>query len=144
MRKILLLALLMFTIAIPSFSHEDLSLSSEERYIIRSLDFIVDKTLQAYNDEDSIGFFKYFSPNSSALVSQKSFKAVYLDTYKKDFGGLQAKELLLEESLIDDTFPVLIYLGKFEQCAGVRIIFNFRKEKSGYKITQVRFDRVLF
>ena len=142
MRKLCLVILLVFAIGIPGFSHQ-ISGTSAKEYLARSLDIMVDRTLEAYNSEDYIAFFEYFAKNMNSLTTKQYFKAVYVGSYKKNLGRIKLKKLLRNESFIDPDFPVLTYRAKFEKHDMVLIIVNFAKEHDSYKITQIRFDRLL-
>ncbi len=143
MRKLSLSLLLTFILVIPAFSYYVPSPPSEE-YLARSLDVVVDKTMEAYNFEDYIQFFEHFAKSMSSVTTKEYFRAVYLDTYKKELGELELKRLLRDESKLDLDFPVLVYMAKFEKYDMVVIRVNFEREHDQYKISYISFDKVYY
>jgi len=141
MKKFMLLFVMIFVLSVSSFC-QSISTAPFQKYLINSLGVLVDKTMEGYNLENYVDFYRYFANKMDSIVASRYFKALYVDVYKKDLGYLESKKLLLQESVLDPGFPVLVYECKFENFDKVLLIVNFIKEEGAYRITQVRLSKV--
>ncbi len=137
--KVTLIAIMIS--ATPVFVSLSFSQPTQE-YFVDSLEILANEALEGYNLEDYIKFYQYFSKDMSGLTSKEYFKAVFLDSYKKDLGDIIAKKLLAEKSFLDSNYPILVYNGTFEKANNVLVTINFEKEYDSYRISMIRFDRL--
>ena len=112
-------------------------------YLLGTLEILVDEALLAYNAEDYIKFFEYFSQEMDPITTEQYFRSVYVNGHKRQLGDFVSKQLIREESLIDPDFPMLVYQAIFTKNRDVIITVNFAKEYDNYRIERIRFDRVL-
>ena len=115
-----------------------------QKYMLDTLNLLVDKTLKAYNAENPIEFYRYFADKMEDVAKCNYFEAVYVDGYKKALGFIESRELLEDESSFDPDFPVLAYKCEFEKNPCVFMTVNFIKEDDTYRITQIRFDKIYY
>ncbi len=101
----------------------------------------IDELLTAYNRQNYKVFFKNFSTAVSNTATKHAFRAIYVETYKKNYGKFLAKELIPEKCSFNENFPLLIYRGIFRKDWDVKIGVNFIKEGKSYKILLVSFDK---
>lgn len=138
MKKVSLMVLCVLCLV--SFNNSLLA-QPTSRYLSSSLQVLADKALEAYNNEDSVEFFEYYAESMKPVATSQYFKNMYVDSYKKDLGRLESKELLPAKSSLRTNFPVLAYEGDFENFDKVLITVNFKKEYDNYRITQIKFDK---
>ncbi len=143
MRGLLIIFLAMSFLSIFSLQSNTYCQPSQE-YMIDTLNLLVDKTLDAYNVENHVEFYRYFACRMDPITRSHHFKKVYIDTYKKQLGRILTWELLEKESYFDPDFPVLAYKCEFEKNPCVFMTINFEKENGSYMITQIRFDKILY
>ena len=143
MKGVHLFFLIVIIFSIFIFSHS-IRAQPSKKYMVKTLELLVDEALMGYNLEDYTKFYKYFAEAMKPIATEQYFRAVYIDTHKKSFGFCEVKRLLPEQSSLDPDFPVLVYEGIFEKCDQVLITVNFVKEYDNYRITRINFDRLRF
>ncbi len=112
------------------------------KYLKNTLDLIADKTLEAYNYEDHLGFFKYHSNTLSDLKTKQYFESLFISGYKDTFGNILSKKLVEKESSFDPYYPRLTYKVVCEKYSDVLVAINFQEEAGTYRINQITFDRI--
>lgn len=115
-----------------------------QQYMIDTLNLLVEKTLDAYNLENHVEFYRYFACKMEPVTRSHHFKKVYIDIYKKELGYVESWVLLENESYLNPDFPVLAYQCVFEKNPCVFLTVNFAKENGAYVITEMRFDKVKY
>ncbi|MFO8052500.1 MAG: hypothetical protein R6U54_00875 [Candidatus Omnitrophota bacterium] len=139
MKKIVLtfiVCLLLFSIGF------NLQADTDSSYLKNVLGLIADKTLDAYNRQDYIAFFKYYSNTLSQFKNKKYFDNLFVAAYKDKFGEIVSKELIEEKSSLDSDYPRLVYKASCTKCNDVLITINFQNEFGTYRIKRVVFDRI--
>ena len=112
------------------------------RYMIETLEILVDRTLEAYNIEDHIKFHEYYAKQMNEITVKQYFWANFVEGYKEDFGEYLTRKLLKDKSVLDPDFPMLAYSAEFAKNKKSFIRVNFVKEYDNYRITRMRFDTV--
>jgi hypothetical protein len=143
MRRLCVLFLMMSALSI-FISQPNACSEPSQTYVIDTLNLLVAKTLDAYNVENHVEFYRYFACKMEPITRSHHFKKVYIDIYKKELGRILEWELLEKESYFDPDFPVLAYQCKFEKNPCVFMTINFEKEDGSYMITQIRFDKIMY
>ncbi len=139
MKKIILIS-----VACMMFSLANLCANpiNDSDYLKNVLDSISDKTLEAYNYEDYVAFFKYYSNTLSQLKTKKYFDNLFVSVYKDKFGEILSKKLIEEKSSFDPYYPRLAYQTVCRKVEKVLITIYFQEESDTYRITRVVFDRI--
>ncbi|MCF7870118.1 MAG: hypothetical protein K9M01_03265 [Candidatus Omnitrophica bacterium] len=137
MKKIVLVfvaCLLLFSVGFKIHAANDLEYSKN------ILDLIAKKTLNAYNRQDYLAFFKYYSDSLNQLKTKKYFDNLFIAIYKDRLGDIISKKLIEEKSTLDSDYPSLVYKAICTKCDDVLITVNFQKNSGNYHITRVAFD----
>ena len=116
--------------------------AGEEKKVDAALEAKVDNVLKGYNDDDHKVFFADYAKSMAALATEQTFKTMYVNMAKKDFGKYVSKKLIPAQTVNTGDFPLLVYEGEFEKNKKVKISVNFTKEDGNFKIMQVRFDKM--
>lgn len=114
----------------------------DSTYLKDALESMADKTLEAYNYDDYIAFFKYYSNTLNQLKTKKYFDNLFMSVYKDRFGEIFSKELIEEKSSFDPYYPRLTYRAKCSKYEPVLITVNFQEESGTYRINRITFDRI--
>jgi len=139
MKLFFYLGLVVFLISTVSVCNLKAEVSKE--LLLEYLDFLVSETLDAYNADNYIKFYKYFAPTMDSITTVEYFNVIYRDRYKKTLGYFETKELVPARISLDYDFPVLFYLAKFSKREEVLIAVYFKREEDKYKITDLRFEK---
>ncbi|MCF7877317.1 MAG: hypothetical protein K9L95_02360 [Candidatus Omnitrophica bacterium] len=132
---------LAFIVGLAFFSSNLNAQSENNKYLKNTLDLIADKTLEAYNSQDYIGFFKYYTNSLSQLKTKKYFDNLFVSVYKNSFGDIVSKELVDGKSSFNSDYPRLVYKAKCAKHNNVLIQINFQEESGNYRINRITFDR---
>ncbi|MCF7873188.1 MAG: hypothetical protein K9L80_03210 [Candidatus Omnitrophica bacterium] len=116
--------------------------ANDLEYSKNTLDLIAEKTLDAYNCQDHLAFFKYYSDSLKQLKTKKYFDNLFIAIYKNRFGDIVSKKLIEEKCNLDSDYPSLVYEAVCTKYNNVLITVNFQKDPGSYCITQVAFDRM--
>jgi hypothetical protein len=138
MKKIILIfaaCALFFSAGFEIYAANDLEYSKN------TLDLIAEKTLDAYNHQDYLAFFKYYSDSLKQLKTKKYFDNLFMEIYKNRFGNIVSKKLIDEKCNLDSDYPSLVYEAVCTKNNNVLITVNFQKDPGSYRITRVAFDR---
>ncbi|MCF7907564.1 MAG: hypothetical protein K9L86_01635 [Candidatus Omnitrophica bacterium] len=141
--KNLLIGVIVMSILVGCLSWGAAFAQPSKDYLVATLDILVGEALQAYNSEDYIKFFEYFSKEMSPVTTKQYFKALYINGYKRDLGEFHLRELIENDSSLDPDFPMMVYKGQFAKCDDARIVVNFAREYDNYRIKRIRIDRIL-
>ena len=101
---------------------------------------MVEDALEAYNAENAKEFSKNFI-TSRQEKTERAFKFLWVDDYKKEYGNFISKEFFPEKSNSIKMYPLLTYKAKFENNSEVGIRCVFAKDEDGkYRIFYLRMD----
>lgn len=125
-----------------SLPFSTLQAQPSDEYLAATLDILVGETMQAYNSEDYVKFFEYFSKEMSPITTKQYFKAIYVNGHKLNLGDIYVRELNKSESSLDPDFPMLVYDCEFQKYADVKMIVNFTREYGNYRIKRIRIDKI--
>ncbi|MCF7873518.1 MAG: hypothetical protein K9L84_03155 [Candidatus Omnitrophica bacterium] len=115
---------------------------TDSDYLKNTLNLIADKTLKAYNHQDYIAFFNYYSNSLAQFKNKNYFDNLFVAVYKDNFGDIVSKKILSEKSSLDPDYPRLVYRAICTKCKNVLITVNFQKESNTYRIKRITFDRI--
>lgn len=139
MKRVILISIaciMLFSITVPA------ELINDATYLKNTLSLMADKTLEAYNYNDYLAFFRYYSNTLSQLKTKKYFDNLFVSVYKDKFGDILSKELIEEKSSFDPYYPRLAYQAVCRKVEKVLITIYFQEESDTYRITRVVFDRI--
>lgn len=139
MKKIVLVflvCLLLFVVGLKANAADDLG------YLRNTLDLIATKALDAYNHQDYLAFFKYYSDSLKQLKTKKYFDNLFMEIYKNRFGDILSKKLIEEKCNLDSNYPSLVYEAVCTKYNNVLITVNFQKDPGSYRIMRIAFDRI--
>ncbi len=106
---------------------------------LKALDLMVDKALNAYNEDDSKTFYADFAVMMAAICTPEAYKAIFADNYKKNFGKYVSRTINEAETVIAPDVPsgLLVYTAKFEKNENIKLSINLFKENGVWKLQQV-------
>lgn len=107
----------------------------------KPLDAMVEKTMKAYNDQDSKAFFADYAKAMSAIASPAMFDALYKNMALKEFGKYVSKSFIAGQSVVQGETPLLVFEAKFEKNPKVKLAFNFMQEDGKPKVMQVTIEK---
>lgn len=100
----------------------------------------LDSALKAYNDDNAQEFAKNFI-TSRQKRTERSFKFLWTEDYKSEFGDFISKEFFPEKSNSSKVYPLLTYKAKFGKNDEVGVRCVFAKDEDGkYRIFYLRID----
>ncbi|MCZ7646361.1 MAG: hypothetical protein M5U26_13930 [Planctomycetota bacterium] len=116
--------------------------AAEGEELLKQLEPTVDKMLKAYNDEDHKTFNAEYAKMMAAVATEQTFKNIFINMYKKDFGNYASKELIKDQTVLQGEMPLLVFQCKFEKNEKVKVSVNFTTEEGALKVMQIRFDKM--
>lgn len=139
-RTILLFLCFISFISSTAFS-QDLLTQTKSKQLIATLENLANEALDGYNLGDYIKFYEFFTKTLKEIITQQYFQAVFIDGYKKEFGDIYSKELLLDKSNLDLDYPTLVYKAVFEKNNDILVTINFVNEYGAYRISHIKYDK---
>jgi hypothetical protein len=130
-----------FIVGLAFFSCNLNAQPESNKYLKNTLELIADRALEAYNSEDYIDFFKYYTNSLSQLKTKRYFDNLFISVYKDSFGDIISKELVESKSSFNPDYPRLVYKAKCVKHDNVLIQINFQEESGNYRINRITFDR---
>lgn len=118
-----------------------LSASAADKLDPKPFDAMVDNALKGYNDGDSKVFFADYAKIVAAIATEQTFKTMYADRYKKDYGDYVSRKMLDKNTVLMGDFPLLVYEAEFKN-GKVKLSVNFTKEGDKFKIMQMAMDKL--
>jgi hypothetical protein len=101
---------------------------------------IVENVLEAYNAENAEAFAKSFIISRQERT-ERSFKFLWVEDYREEYGDFISKEFFSEKSNPNKIYPLLTYKAKFEKNDEVGVRCVFAKDEDGkYRIFYLRMD----
>jgi len=108
----------------------------------KQFDRETDTALRAYNREDARAFFTQFARRLEINTTAESFKSLYVNVYKKQFGNLVSRGDMIEDhSAFNEEAAVTCYEAEFTKVRDGRIVINWKNENGTYKIVMVEFQK---
>lgn len=106
---------------------------------LKTMDAMIDKALAAYNAEDSKAFYADFATIMAAICTPETFKTLYIDTYKKNFGEYVSRTIIEAETVVAPGVPngLLVYSAKFAKNEKIKLAINLFQENNIWKIQQI-------
>jgi ABC-type transporter MlaC component len=139
MKTLTRLFVMVTTLAFTTFCFAQDNLNAD---IVKQLEPISNKALEAYNAGDQAAFFKDYAKAMAAIATPQIFDTMYKAQHMANLGKLLSKELSKSETVAMEGLetPLLVYSAKFEKNANVKVAINFMKEEGAWKIMQVTFQ----
>ncbi len=109
---------------------------------VKPLEAILDKVLKAYNAGDARAFWADAATKATPPPTPGTFKSLFEDYYKADFGKYLAKTLINGETFPDPALGVIVYEAKFEKRPKVKVSANFTREDGALRLMQIRFEKM--
>jgi hypothetical protein len=115
--------------------------AAEDKANVKDLEATIDAAMKAYNAGDWKAFFKDYSKDMSAIVSELSFNAMYGPTGVMGTGKygkfVKRQELIKDQSVLEGANVLAHWHAEFAKVKKAKISVNFVKEDGKYKIQQV-------
>jgi len=109
---------------------------AQEKFLSKA-DAMIENAMAGYNKEDWKTFFADYGKQMEAVATEQTFQTMVLGMFKKDAGAYKGKKLLEERCSFNDTAPLLMFEGEFEN--GKRLLaVNFTKEGDLFKVMQIQ------
>ena len=143
----LVAVLVLFVSLLPAFSQnaqpapagKELSPGiSEETF--KTLDAMVDKALDGYNNADTKVFYADFAKSMAAIATDQAFQTLYKDNYMTNFGKYKSKKFDPAKSVLSDGMGLLSYTAEFEKNAKMTVSVNIMKEEDKLLFMQIQFN----
>lgn len=106
---------------------------------LKTMDAMIDKAMAAYNAEDSTAFYADFATIMAAICTPETFKTLYVDTYKKNFGAYVSRTIIEAETVVAPGVPngLLVYSARFANNEKIKLAINLFQENNIWKIQQI-------
>ncbi|NLI79084.1 MAG: hypothetical protein GX442_21905 [Candidatus Riflebacteria bacterium] len=152
MNRLLCLALVALTlVAVPAvFAQEpapaaDPAAPADDQ--MKGLDAMVDKALEAYNNQDFKAFYADFTSTMAGITTEQAFSTMYTNMYFNKYGKYKSRELIKEETVVpanpaETPVGLLQYKAVFEKNEQVKISVNITREGDAWKLMQVQFNKI--